>query len=437
MSATGPESGARIRIHGGRLVDPANRIDDILDLYVADGRVAGVGEPPAAFRADHEIDATGQVVCPGLVDLCARLREPGQEHKATIASETRAAAAGGITTLCSPPDTDPVIDTPALVQLLRERSERTGYARVVAVGALTHGLAGEHLSEMAALSRAGCVGVGNGRAPLANPLIQRRALEYAASFDLTVFVHPEDHWLANNGCAHEGAIATRLGLPGVPEAAETAAVARDLALIEQTGVRAHFCRLSTARAVRMVARAQYDGLPVSADTAIPYLHLTEMDVADFNSLCHVAPPLRTQRDRDGLRAGIAQGALAAICSDHQPHEPDAKLAPFPSTEPGISGLDTLLPLALRLARDGVMTMPEVIARLTCGPAGILGLPYGTLSAGATADVCVFDPQAGWRLTPADLHSRGHNTPFVGWELEGRVTHTLLAGRVVYTRDGHR
>ncbi|MGA7801504.1 MAG: dihydroorotase [Gammaproteobacteria bacterium] len=437
MSDTRPAMPECIRIHGGRVVDPANRVDRVDDLYIAEGRVVGIGAAPPDFRAQREIDATGQVVCPGLVDLCARLREPGHEHKATIASETRAAAAGGITTLCIPPDTDPVIDTPAVVQLLRERAEHTGYVRLVAIGALTHGLAGEHLSEMAALKKAGCVGVGNACAPLANSLIQRRALEYAASFDLTVFLHPEDHWLANRGCAHEGAIATRLGLPGVPEAAETAAVARDLALVEQTGVRAHFCRLSTARAVRMVARAQYDGLPVTADTAIPYLHLTEMDIADFNSLCHVAPPLRTQRDRDGLRVGVAEGTLDAICSDHQPHEPDAKLAPFPSTEPGISGLDTLLPLALRLLDDGNMQLADVISRLTCAPARILNLPYGTLSPGATADVCVFDPQASWRVTLAELNSRGRNTPFAGWELAGRVTHTLLAGRVVYARETGR
>lgn len=429
-----PEAPGRIHIRGGRLVDPANQIDRVADLYIADGQIAGVGESPPGFTAEREIDAAGQVVCPGLVDLCAHLREPGLEHKATIASETQAAAAAGITTLCTPPDTTPVVDTPAVVQLLRERALGAGHARLVAVGALTQGLAGEHLSEMAALKKAGCVGIGNARTPLANTLIQRRALEYAASFDLTVFLHAEDPWLANGGCAHEGAIATRLGLPGVPEAAETAAVARDLALIEQTGVRAHFCRLSTARAVRMIARAQYDGLAVSADTAIPYLHLTEMDIADFNSLCHVTPPLRTQRDRDGLRAGVAQGTLAAICSDHQPHEPDAKLAPFPSTEPGISGLETLLPLALRLRDDAGMSLADIIARLTCEPARILGLPYGTLGPGASADVCVFDPQAHWLFSQADLRSRGHNTPFVGWEMTGQVNHTLLGGRIVYQRE---
>ncbi|HKK13964.1 MAG TPA: dihydroorotase [Gammaproteobacteria bacterium] len=427
-------SSQRLRITGGRVIDPANGLDAIQDLYTADGRVVALGRAPEGFSADREIDAAGRVVCPGLVDLCARLREPGEEHKATVASETRAAAAGGITTLCCPPDTRPVIDTPAVLELLRQRADATGAARVVAVGALTRGLGGERLSEMAALKDAGCVGVSNGRHALGNTLIQRRAFEYAATFGLTVFVHAEDHWLANSGCAHEGAIATRLGLPGIPEAAETAAVARDLALVAQTGVRVHFCRLTTAPAVRMVARAQFDGLPVTADAAVPYIHLTEMDIADFNSLCHVNPPLRTQRDQAGLREGIARGTLSAVCSDHQPHEPDAKLAPFPATEPGISGLDTLLPLTLRLVQDRVLDLPEAIARLTWGPARILGLPCGTLSPGAAADVCVFDPDEHWQPAPADLHSAGHNTPFLGWPLTGRVTHTLLAGNLVFQRQ---
>ena len=423
---------ARIRIRGGRVIDPAAGIDAGQDVFVADGRIAGLGAPPDGFRAEHEIDAGGCIVCPGLIDISARVREPGQEHKATIAAESLAAAGGGITTLCCPPDTQPVIDTPAVTELIRQRAEAAGLVRIVTLGALTRGLAGEHLSEMAALRKAGCVGVSNALQPLANPLVLRRAMEYAATFDLTVFLHADDHWLSNGGCAHEGRVATRMGLPGIPEAAETAAVARDLALIQQTGVRAHFCRLTCERSVRMVARAQYDGLPVSADAAIPYLYLSEIDISDFNSQCHLIPPLRTVEDRQGLREALRRGTLSAVCSDHQPHEPDAKLGPFPATEPGISGIDTLLPLALQLAHESLLPLPDLLHRLTRGPAEILGLPGGTLAIGAPADICIFDPERTWIVSPQTMHSSGHNTPFMGWEMKGRVIHTLLAGQPVYS-----
>jgi dihydroorotase len=424
-----------LRLKGGRVIDPANKIDGVLDVYIADGRIAALGGAPEDFGAAREIDASGCIVCPGLVDLCARVREPGQEHKATIATESVAAAAGGITTLCCPPDTNPVVETPADIELIRLRAEKVGKTRIVTLGALTHGLDGERLSEMAALKNAGCVGVSNALRPLANTLVQRRALEYAATFDLTVFLHPNDHWLSANGCAHEGRVATRLGLPGIPEAAETAAVARDLTLIEQTGIRAHFCRLTTARAVHMVARAQFDGLPVTADVAIPYLYLTEVDISDFDSRCHVIPPLRTTQDRLHLREALNRGTLSAISSDHQPHEADAKLRSFPSTEPGISGLDTLLPLGLRLVDEHVIELDELILRLTAGPSGILGLPFGTLSVGASADVCIFDPDLTWQLNTDTIRSNGHNTPFMGWEMKGRVTHTLLAGKLVHSLAG--
>jgi len=429
--STSRQHPVRLHIKNGRVVDPANSVDQVTDLFVADGRIVALGKAPTGFQAERVVDASGLIVAPGLIDLAARLREPGLEHKATIASETRAAAAAGITTLCLPPDTDPVIDTPAVIELVHQRAERAGYARVVTLGALTRALAGEQISEMAALKAAGCVGMSNGQQSISNILIQRRAMEYAVTHDLTVFLHPNDATLANNGCVHEGAMSTRLGLPGVPQAAETAAVARDLALIEQVGVRAHFCRLSTARAVQMVGRAQYDGLPVSADVSAHQLFLTEMDVMGFNSQCHVLPPLRTQRDRDGLRDGLARGILNAVCSDHQPHEPDAKLAPFIDTEPGISSLETLLPLTLRLVDEGVLTLSQALACLTQGPARTLGLDAGTLSIGACADVCLYDPAHIWRVDPSQMLSRGCNTPFTGWEMQGRVVMTVLEGRVVY------
>ncbi|MBI3772247.1 MAG: dihydroorotase [Gammaproteobacteria bacterium] len=421
----------RITIANGRILDPANKFDQRSDLHIASGRIVAIGAAPAGFTPDQTIDARERLVCPGLVDLSARLREPGYEHKATIATETRAAAAAGITTLACPPDTQPVIDTPAVIKLIRHRAEEAGKARVVCLGAATQGLKGERISEMAALKQAGCAGISNSLIPIANPLVMRRIMEYAATFDITVFLFAEDPSLRNSGCMHEGAVSTRLGLPGIPEAAETVAVARDLALIADTGVRAHFCRLSSSKAVQMIARAQYDGLRVSADVSAHHLYLTEMDVADFNSQCHVRPPLRNQRDMIGLREGLISGVISAICSDHQPHENDAKLAPFRETGSGISALETLLPLSLRLADETNLSLLDILSRLTIEPARILGLDVGTLGIGAIADVIVVDPNHYWTINRDSWLSRGQNTPFTGWDLKGRVTHTLFEGRLVH------
>ena len=423
----------RIHIKGGRLIDPANQVDQKTDLFIEHGKVAATGKAPGGFKAEETIDAAGRIVIPGIIDLQARLREPGMEYKASIASETRAAAAGGITTLCLPPDTQPILDTPAVVELIHRKNEAAGFAHIVPLGALTKGLTGEELSEMYELKRAGCVGVTNARSPIANTLVMRRAMEYAANFDLCIFLKAEDHSLTRNGCAHEGVISTRLGLPSIPEAAETMAVARLLMLVEQTGVRAHFCQLSTAKAVQMIHRAQHDGLPVTADVTSHHLYLTDMDIGYFEANCHVIPPLRSQRDKDGLRQGLVGGTINAICSDHQPHELDAKLAPFSESEPGISGLDTLLPLALRLVDETDLTLAEVIASLTQHPARILGLETGQLGVGRQADICIFDPAQHWTVDTDSLHSRGKNSPFIGWELKGRVSHTLLTGRVVFQR----
>jgi dihydroorotase len=421
----------RILIRNGHVIDPANAIDAIHDIAIVDGSIVAVGTIPAGFTAERDIDATGLMVCPGLIDLRAHLREPGQEHKATIASETRAAARGGITTLCCPPDTQPVIDTPAVATLIRDQATAAGMAHVLPLGALTQGLAGTQLSSMHALKEAGCIGVSNAMAPLSNNLILQRAMEYAATHQLTVFLHAEDSALAAQGCVHNGAVSTRLGLPGITTAAETVAVATALALIEETGVRVHFSMLSTAQAVRMIARARYDGLPVSADVSAHHLHLTELDVLDFDSRCHVRPPLRSQRDRDGLREGIRDGTITAICSDHQPHEADAKLAPFSTTATGISALETLLPLSLQTAADCNISRQNIIACLTRGPAEILGIDAGTLSIGAVADICIFDPDSYWTLSDKTMFSRGHNTPFLDWELKGQVRYTLLNGRCVF------
>lgn len=430
-----------IHIKNGRVIDPANNVDKLVDLYIEKDKIISLGKAPAGFQAKSTIDASNCIVCPGLVDIRARLREPGLENKGSIESETLAAAHGGVTTLCTPPDTDPIIDTPAVVDLIRHRVAEIGKCKVVTLGALTKGLQGSQLSELEHLKKAGCVGVTNAYSYISNAAIMRRAMEYVASLDITLYIHAEDKELRENGCAHEGEISTRLGLTGIPECAETIAVSRDLMLIEKTGVRAHFCQLSTQQAVKMVARAQHDGLPVTADVTAHQLHLTEMDIGYFNSQCHVSPPLRTQRDLEGLRTAVERGIIQAICSDHQPHDVDAKLAPFAQTEAGISSIETLLPLSLRLhdsqlsgsslPKNSNPSLSDIIARLTCGPANILGINAGTLAIDSPADVCIFNPDIYWNVTEDTFLSHGKNSPFIGWELKGQVTHTLLDGDIVF------
>jgi dihydroorotase len=421
----------QLHIKNGRLIDPANQRDEVTDIFIANGLIVAIGQQPDTFNAEQTIDARDQWVIPGVVDLSARLREPGQEQKADITSESIAATTAGITTLCIPPDTDPVIDEPAVVELIHHKANNAGHANVVVLGALTAQLQGEHLSEMAALKLAGCVGLSNARQAIQNSLVLRRAFEYAATHEITVFIEANDPWLSNQGCAHEGQVATRLGLPPIPYAAETAAIAHQLELIAETGVRAHFCRLSCAQSVAMLAQAKAKGLKVSADVAAHQLHLTEHDISSFNSNCHVLPPLRSQRDMEALRHGIAEGIVTAICSDHQPHELDAKLAPFPSTQAGISALETLLPLTLKLLDKG-LDIATIIASVTCTPARILGINAGDLSTGMPADICIINPQEEWTLAIENMHSRGKNTPFNGWNFNGKVTYTLVHGDVVYS-----
>ena len=422
---------SQLIIRGGRVIDPANDIDRITDLYVANGIISGIGQAPDGFVAEQRIDATNKIVCPGIIDISARLREPGQEFKATIATETVAATSAGITTLCCPPDTDPVIDETAVVDLIHQLAEQAGHAKVVTLGAMTARLEGKYLSEMAALKTAGCVGIGNARRPVLNSRVLRRAFEYAATQNMRVFIESDDPALSNEGCAHEGCVATRLGLPGIPAAAETAAIARDLELIADTGVSVHFCRLSSARSVELIAQAQQRGLPVTADVSAHQLFLTEMDISTFNTYCHVLPPLRTQRDQDALRQGLADGIISIICSDHQPHEADAKLSPFPTTDAGISALETLLPLSLRLVEEGTLTLAEMITKLCLQPARTLGLNTGTLTIGSPADICIIDPELDWHFDEQEMLSQGKNSPFIGWHFRGRAIHTLVDGERVF------
>jgi dihydroorotase len=356
-------------IQGGRLICPAQQLDRIDDLLLIDDKIAAIGPFDTAPVVDKIIHADGLLVIPGLVDLQARLREPGQTHKGTIASETAAAAAAGVTTLCCPPDTQPVIGSPAIVEQIIQRAQQAGHCRVLPIGALTPDLAGERISEMAALKRAGCVALSNARRPITNTLVQRRAYEYAATLDLPLLLHAEEPWLAN-GSIHEGAVSARLGLAGIPEIAEVMAVSRDLLLIEQSGVRAHFGQLSTIRALDLITEARARGLPVSADIAAHHLFLIDEDVIGFNSHCHVRPPLRGRANLIQLRAALAAGQYAAIVSDHQPHDRDAKLAPFAETEPGISAIETLLPLLLRLVDEEMVSLAAAIALVTCEPAAV-------------------------------------------------------------------
>ncbi len=423
-----------ISIIGGRVIDPASNTDATLNLHIKDETLIAIGDAPNDFSADQTIDATGKIVCPGLVDMAAHLREPGHTAKGTLASETLAAAKGGITTLICTPDTEPCIDSPADIEFIHRMARKLCQARVLTAAAMTQGLEGKQLASMATLRNSGCVAVSNARRPLANTLVERRALEYASTFDMIVFLHPEDRHLKAGGCAHEGAVATRLGLPGIPSAAETVAVARDLALAEHTGARIHFCTLSAGTSARMISEAKKAKLAVSADVAAHQLHLTEQDIDGFDAQCHLEPPLRTLQDRDALRRAVADGTIAAICSDHQPHEPDAKEAPFPESQPGLSGLETLLALTLRLVDEGVMPLSDALARITCGPADLLNLPYGRLTEGLPADICIFDPEAHWSLTSQSMLSAGKNSPFLGWEFKGKVTHTVFNGHLVYQAD---
>jgi len=417
-------------IRGGRLIDPANNIDTVTDLHVRDGKVAAIGS--CTDNDAPAIDATGLIVCPGLVDLSVSLRK---QQKNSISRETRAAAAGGITSVCCQPNSSPVIDSASVATLLQDLARQGGFCNVWPIGALTQGLAGSQLSEMGALKDAGCISMSNLRAPFENTRVLLRCLEYAASYDVTVFFNAVEHALADDGCVHEGPYATRLGLKGIPETAETVALTRDLLLIEQTGVRAHFGQLSCARSVELIANAQAKGLAVTADVAIHHLFGTDADIQNFNSLNHIQPPLRTETDRLALQQGVQEGIISAICSHHQPHEMAAKMAPFAATEPGISGLDTLLPQALKLVASQLMSLEELIARLTIGPARAANLKAGSLGVGDIADICIFDSNKNWQVSPSTLHSSGHNTPLMGSNLTGRVQHTLLAGRRVHPPRG--
>jgi dihydroorotase len=418
-------------IRGGRFIDPKSGTDAIMDVFIAAGKIVGLGDGPQGFHANREIDARNLIVCPGLVDLSARLREPGFEYKATLESEMAAAVAGGITSLACPPDTDPVLDEPGLVEMLKHRARSLNQAHVYPVGALTQGLKGERLTEMAELRDAGCVAFGQSNMPLPNIRVMMQAMQYASTFGFVVWLRPQDMNLADGGVAHDGEVATRLGLPPVPVCAETVALANIILMTRETGAKVHLCRISSAEGVAMIRAARQQGLPITCDVSANHIHLSEMDIGFFNTNCHLVPPLRALGDRDALRAGLLDGTIDAICSDHAPVDEDHKLLPFAEAEAGATGMELLLPLALKWGTEKSVPLARVLAKITAEPARILGVEAGYLPLGATADLCIFDPEQYWKVDTTALKSQGKNTPFLGMELPGRVKYTLINGNIVH------
>ena len=413
------------------MIDPASGADAKQDIFIGASKIVALGAAPPGYSANRVIDAAGLVVCPGLVDLAVRLREPGLEYMATLESEMDAAVAGGVTSLACPPDTDPPLDEPGLVEMLKFRAKNLNQARVYPVGALTVGLKGERLTEMGELVDAGCVAFSHADAPLTDTQLLLHALQYAATFDFAVWLRPQDAWLARGGVAHDGQVATRLGLPAIPACAETVALETILLLARETGARVHLCRLSSAAGVEMVRAARQSGFNVSCDVAVHHAHLSEMDIGYFDPNCRLTPPLRGLRDRDALRAALADGTAAALCSDHAPVDDDAKQLPFDEAEAGATGVELLLPLALKWSEESKLPLAQGLARITCDPARILGIDAGRIAVGADADLCIFDPQRYWKVGPATLKSQGKNTPFTGLEIRGKVRYTLVDGQLVY------
>ncbi len=427
----------KILIHHGRLIDPASGRDQIGDVAIAAGRIVGIGRVTADFQPERSIDATGLVVGPGLVDLAARLREPGHEHEGMLESEMAAAVAGGVTSLVCPPDTDPVLDEPGLVEMLKFRARNLNQARLYPLGALTRSLQGQVLTEMAELTEAGCVGFSQADVALADTLVLHRALQYAATFGYTVWLRPNDAHLGT-GVAAKGPLATRLGLSGVPVIAETIALHTLFELVRDTGARLHLCRLSSAAGLELVRRAKAEGLPITCDVSVHHLHLTDVDIGYFNAAMRLSPPLRQQRDRDAIRAALRDGTIDALVSDHTPVDADAKNKPFAEAEPGASALELLLSLALKWGAESGLTLPATLAPVTHRPVAVIGAALGSIASsagqlveGGTADLCLFDPAAFWTVNPAALVSQAKHSPFTGSELPGRVAFTLVGGQVAF------
>ena len=412
-----------------RLIDAAHDLRG--DLLVRDGAIADLGPGLGAPDGASVIEQDGAVLCPGLVDMRAAVGEPGYEYRETIASAAQAAAAGGITALAALPDTQPAIDDPALVRLLRARGEETGSLTILPYGAITRGCRGEELAEIGLLREAGAVAFTDGARTLGSARLMRQALSYASGFGARIIQHPEDPSLAQGGAATEGALATRLGLPGIPAAAEAILVARDIRLARLTGGAIHFAHVSTGEALELIRRAKHDGVAVTCDTAPPYFDLNETAIGDFRTYAKLSPPLRRDEDRLAVCAALADGAIDAIASDHQPRDADDKRLPFALAAPGGAGLATLLAVTLAQVHGGTIPLQRAIALLSAAPARLLGHAGGCLTKGAAADLCLFHPERVWRVEAGALPGKAQNTPFDGRALEGRVLGTWKAGRRVF------
>ncbi|WP_296657635.1 dihydroorotase [Paraburkholderia sp.] len=423
----------KIHIQGGTLIDPAAGTETKQDVYIAHGKIVALGAAPEGFEADRTLDAKGHYVAPGFVDLCARLREPGYEHKATLESEMAAALAGGVTSLVCMPDTDPVLDEAGLIEMLKYRAGKLERARVHPLGALTVGLKGQVITEMVSLTEAGCIGFTQADQPIADTQVLLRALQYASTYGYAAWLRPQDAYLSKGGVAASGAVASRLGLAGVPVSAETIALHTLFELMRVTGARVHVMHLSSAAGVELVRAAKAEGLPVTCDVSANHVHLIDMDIGYFDAQFRVDPPLRQQRDREAIRAGLADGTIDAICSDHTPVDDDEKLLPFAEATPGATGLELLLSLTVKWAQEARVPLAQALARITSAPAAAMKLDAGRIEVGADADLCVFDAHAHWHVAPRALKSQGHNTPFLGYELPAVVRATLVAGRIGFER----
>ncbi len=423
----------KISILNGRVIDPASGLDATTAIHIQAGNIAALGDAPAGFAPNRTIDARGMVVIPGLVDLAARLREPGFEHMATLESEIGAALAGGVTSLACPPDTDPPLDEPGLIEMLKHKARGLDATRVYPLGALTVGLKGEAITEMGELTEAGCIAFAQPGALISDTQALVRAMQYAHGFGYAVWLQPQDPKLGRDGVAHSGPVAGRLGLSGVPTIAETIALQTILELVRATGCRVHLCRLSSAAGIEIVRGAKREGLPVTCDVAVHHIHQIDVDIGFFDSNHRVHPPFRSQRDRDGIRAALADGTIDAICSDHTPVDDDAKQLPFGEAEPGVTGLELLLPLTLKWAEEAGVKLPAALAHLTFRAADVLGVPGGRIAVGAAADLCLYDPNEPWKVGRDTLVSQSTHTPYFGRELTGRVRTVLVGGRVALER----
>lgn len=427
-----------ILIKGGQVIDPG-RVNGPADLLIENGTIVAVGQKLAAPSGKAAtplatIDATGKLVLPGFVDLHVHLREPGFEYKETIKTGTAAAVAGGFTSVCCMPNTNPVNDNQAITEFILDQARAAGNAHVFPVGAITKGSEGKELAEIGDLRRAGCVAISDDGHPVMNSLVMRRAMEYALAFDLPVIDHCEDLYLAEGGCMNEGLVSTQLGLQGIPAAAEDVMVARNLALAELTGARLHLAHISTAGSVRMVREAKKRGIRVTAEACPHHFSLTEEAVRGFNTHAKMNPPLRTWQDVQAIKEGLSDGTIDVIATDHAPHAAQDKQQEFAEAPFGIVGLETALPLTLALVEEGVLSLEAAVAKLTTEPARVFGLSRGSLTPGAEADVVVVDPQKTWEVDPDRFRSKSRNTPFAGWKVKGRVHITIVAGQVVYESE---